>query len=109
MRPTWSSVLPRQSRSPKERRMTRRRIIITTGISAVLCAMVSLALFAQNAGKKPTTDANKTIKVDVDLVTVNATVTDAQNRVITGLDKQNFRVWEDKLEQKIQYFSAEDV
>ena len=71
--------------------------------------MVSLALFAQNAGKKPTADANKTIKVDVDLVTVNATVTDTQNRVITGLDKQNFRIWEDKVEQKLEYFSAEDV
>jgi Ca-activated chloride channel family protein len=88
--------------------MTRRRII-TIGTSVVLCAMVSLVLFAQNAGKSQAPEANKTIKVDVDLVTVNATVTDAQNRVITGLDKQNFRVWEDKLEQKIEYFSAEDV
>jgi len=90
--------------------MTRRKTIIT-GSSFVLCAMVSLVLFAQSSGKSQTSDpsTNKTIKVDVDLVTVNATVTDLQNRVITGLDKQNFRVWEDKVEQKLEYFSAEDV
>jgi len=88
--------------------MTGRRIIII-GFPALLFAMVSLVLFAQNTGKTQTPEANKTIKVDVELVTVNATVTDAQNRVITGLDKQNFRIWEDKLEQKIEYFSAEDV
>jgi len=90
--------------------MTRRKTIIT-GSSFVLCAMVSLVLFAQTNGKSQTSDTNtnKTIKVDVDLVTVNATVTDLQNRVITGLDKQNFRVWEDKVEQKLEYFSAEDV
>jgi len=92
--------------------MTGRKII-TVLVAIVLCGMVSLVVFAQNVAKnqppdvKP--DATKTIKVDVDLVTVNATVTDMQNRVITGLDKQNFRVWEDKVEQKLQYFSAEDV
>ena len=88
--------------------MTRRKVIII-GSSFLLCAMVSLVLFAQTSGKSQSPETNKTIKVDVDLVTVNATVTDAQNRVITGLDKNNFRVWEDKVEQKLQYFSAEDV
>ena len=88
--------------------MTRKKIIII-GMPVMLCAMVSLALFAQNSEKNQVSEANKTIKVDVDLVTVNATVTDTQNRVITGLDKENFRVWEDKFEQKIEYFSAEDV
>jgi Ca-activated chloride channel family protein len=88
--------------------MTCRKIILTA-VPVVLFAIFGLVLAAQNAGKGQSSEANKTIKVDVDLVTVNATVTDSQNRVITGLDKQNFRVWEDKLEQKIQYFSAEDV
>src|SRR5437016_1959505 len=87
--------------------MTRRKSIIIA-VSIVLCGMVSVVLVAQNTGKPQGSDS-KTIKVDVELVTVSATVTDAQNRVITGLDRQYFKVWEDKLEQKIEYFSAEDV
>jgi Ca-activated chloride channel family protein len=51
----------------------------------------------------------ETLKVDVDLVQVNVTVTDPQNRYVTGLDKEHFQIWEDKVEQTIEYFSAEDV
>jgi len=78
------------------------------GIVVLLTVMVSLVLHAQNP-ETPQAPAQKSLKVDVELVTVNATVTDAQNRVITGLDKEHFRVWEDKFEQKIEYFNAEDV
>jgi Ca-activated chloride channel family protein len=76
-----------------------------------LLLMVSLVLVAQNQEKVRVqeSDKDKTIRVDVDLVTINATVTDAQNRVITGLDKENFVLYEDKLEQKISYFSSDDV
>jgi Ca-activated chloride channel family protein len=47
--------------------------------------------------------------VDVDLVLVNATVTDPQNRYVTGLEQGHFQIWEDKVEQEIAYFSSEDV
>src|SRR5262252_1722029 len=57
------------------------------------------------ADKKPA----QTLKVDVDLVLVNATVTDQLNRYVSGLESQNFQVWEDKVEQKVQYFNAEDL
>ena len=36
-----------------------------------------------------------TIKVDVDLVLVNVTVTDPFNRLVTGLEQENFRVFEE--------------
>ena len=49
------------------------------------------------------------IKVDVDLVLINATVTDPSNRFVTGLEKEHFQVFEDKVEQKITEFSNEDV
>ncbi len=79
------------------------------GAGLLLVTLVSLGVFAQNQEKQKNPDAPRSIKVDVELVTVNATVTDNQNRVITGLDKEHFKVWEDKLEQKIEYFTAEDV
>src|SRR5262245_50414931 len=50
-----------------------------------------------------------TIKVDVDLVLINVTVMDPEDRYVVGLGKENFQVWEDKVEQKTEYFSTEDV
>ncbi|HET8921767.1 MAG TPA: VWA domain-containing protein [Candidatus Acidoferrum sp.] len=46
---------------------------------------------------------------DVDLALVNVTVTDPFNRLVTGLDLDNFRVFEDNIEQEVVNFSAEDV
>ena len=45
----------------------------------------------------------------MDLVLVNATVTDPSNRFVTGLEKEHFQVFEDKIEQKIAHFSNEDL
>ena len=50
----------------------------------------------------------RTINVDVDLVLVNATVTDGRNRFVQDLGKEHFRLWEDKVEQEITHFNAED-
>lgn len=52
---------------------------------------------------------DQTLQVDVDYVLVNATVTDRNNRPLTGLSKEHFRIFEDKVEQQIQFFSSEDV
>ena len=51
----------------------------------------------------------KVIRTDVDLALVNVTVTDPFNRLVTGLDLDNFRVFEDNIEQEVLTFSAEDV
>ncbi len=51
----------------------------------------------------------KVIRSDVDLALVNVTVTDPFNRLVTGLDQDNFRVFEDNNEQEIVTFSSEDV
>jgi Ca-activated chloride channel homolog len=56
----------------------------------------------------PNSDTSS-VKVDVDLVLVNATVTDTYNRFVTGLEKEHFKVFEDKIEQEILHFSREDV
>jgi Ca-activated chloride channel homolog len=49
------------------------------------------------------------LKLDVDLALVNVTVTDPYNRLVTGLDPDNFRVYEDNIEQEVVTFSSEDV
>jgi len=49
------------------------------------------------------------IRVDTTLVLIPVTVTDPLNRFVTGLDKDNFRLFEDKKEQKVTQFSSEDA
>jgi len=53
--------------------------------------------------------SGQTLHVDVDLALVNVTVTDPYGRVIAGLDSDNFRVFEDNVEQEVLTFSSEDV
>ncbi len=49
------------------------------------------------------------IKSKVDLVLVPVTVTDEMNRLVTGLEKENFEVYEGKHRQEIRHFSSEDA
>jgi|SRR5688572_11583900 len=53
--------------------------------------------------------SNRAIRVDVDLVLANVTVTDKRNRFVQGLSKEHFRIFEDKVEQEIQTFSNEEA
>lgn len=68
-----------------------------------------LASMATILGREQIQSGNRPIKVDVNLVSVTVTVTDARNRYVQGLQKEHFRVWEDRVEQKIIYFSTEDA
>ena len=49
------------------------------------------------------------IKTDTRLVLVPVTVTDGMQRFVTGLQRENFEVFEDKKSQPIQNFSSEEV
>ncbi len=51
----------------------------------------------------------KPIKAETDLVLVPVTITDPMNRLVTGLDKENFTVFEGKDQQEIRQFSSEDA
>jgi Ca-activated chloride channel homolog len=51
----------------------------------------------------------KMLHTDVDVALVNVTVTDPYNRLVTGLEPDNFRVFEDNAEQEVVSFSSEDV
>ncbi len=63
---------------------------------------------ADPAAAAPTKDqADSTFKVDVKLVNVFVTVTDAQGAPIAGLTKENFDLREDGGQQKIAVFSKE--
>jgi len=88
------------------------------------CAVLALAVgiipcgtaVAQSTGPliyKPPPESKTShvaeIRKDVSLVLVNATVTDPYGRLVTGLDQENFRVFEDGKEQEIMRFAEDDV
>jgi len=49
------------------------------------------------------------IRVQSTLVLIPVTVTDPLNRFVTGLERDNFRLFEDKSEQKVTHFASEDA
>ncbi len=94
-------------------------LLALAGFVAVCSAQtqddVHIAPRVKPADTKPDKDVDpalkthtKPMKVDVDLVLVPATVTDPMNRLVTGLDKGNFEVFENGSRQEIRHFSSED-
>jgi len=54
-------------------------------------------------------ETSHAIHVNVNMVLVPVTVTDPMGRLVTGLSQDNFRLFDDKAEQKIKSFSNEDA
>ena len=86
-------------------------------LALAVCALLPFSAVAHRMDQKPSVrapeergqDSSKSIRTVVSLVLVNATVADPVDRFVTGLEKQNFRVFEDGREQEIVSFSSEDV
>jgi Ca-activated chloride channel family protein len=81
----------------------------------------STTTIAKTEGAKPEDIANQTVvpaslnakvrplKVAVDLVLVPVTITDPMNRLVTGLDRENFELFEGSSKEEIKSFSSEDA
>ena len=54
-------------------------------------------------------EKGKYLKAETDIALVNISVTDPYGRLVTGLEQENFRVFEDGVEQEVVDFSSEDV
>ena len=67
--------------------------------TATLVFVAGAALLAQTAA----------FRARLDLVQVTVSVTDAAGRLVTGLTKDDFQVWEDGVEQQITQFTDERV
>ncbi|MGO9863128.1 MAG: VWA domain-containing protein [Terriglobales bacterium] len=101
---------------------------VSFAVLLAMCACGALPLLAQTstadvhieprvqppAPKEPDSDPalkahGKPIQVDVNLVLVPITITDPLNRLVTGLDRENFKVFEGREQQEIRTFSSEDA
>jgi VWFA-related protein len=102
---------------------SRRILCLSTAIVAAwLATLVAVApVIAQSErvaieprALKPATtgSADRTvpdIRIDANLVLIPVTVTDQHDRLITGLEKTHFKLFEDKVEQPITHFAMEDA
>ena len=77
------------------------------GLVVFFCAFATL-LPGQSDPKETPRDATA-FRADSTLVLVPVSVTDPSNRYVLGLDKQDFRLFEDDVEQKVTHFSSEDA
>ena len=77
----------------------------------VILALASVSLLAQSAGQQPAPgDAQSfRFRTGVELVNVTATVSDASGRFVSGLQRDDFRVFQDDELQEVTHFSAERV
>src|SRR5262245_55415278 len=78
---------------------------------ALIGCLLLLALQPGARGQQqgPNTDQDKNvIRQRTSLVVVNVSVTDKQFRQISGLNKEHFEIYEDKVRQQIEFFNDDD-
>jgi Ca-activated chloride channel family protein len=82
-----------------------------SGVRAQESAQVSISPRPKPGAVAPKQDAlpKANIRSDVNLVLIPVTVTDPLNRFVTGLEKEYFKIYEDKKQQQITAFSSEDA
>ena len=80
-------------------RFFKRRIFLTAHLSFLILLLTSFVA-AQNGD-------DDAIKVESSLVVLNATITDSNGKPSLGLKQTQFKVYEDGIEQKLEFFEAE--
>src|SRR6266446_2476055 len=78
-------------------------------VLVVLSMIRSAELLAGESMRKNPQESLPTVKLDVDLVSLNVVVTDHKRHAITELEKEDFKVYQNRVEQPISFFSNEDA
>jgi Ca-activated chloride channel homolog len=91
-----SSGLTQMNKPPSEQRR-----------ASTLRYLVALMVLSLSTLAHPADDY--TIGVSVDVVVLQATVLDRKGTLVSGLDKNNFQIFEDGALQQIKHFSHEDI
>jgi Ca-activated chloride channel family protein len=103
--------------------IVKRRVWAYThcvGCAAAALALISGLALAQTNPEQKSPDATSaaagsqqgpeaTFRAYTDLVVIPVTVTDTLNRFVLGLQKEDFHLFEDGVEQNVAHFSGEDA
>lgn len=89
----------------------RRRSSVGRTIMAALVCVIAVTLAVDSQQPRAETDGDRAFRFrsGVELVNVTATVTDRRGRFVSGLEQEDFLVYEDDQLQEISYFSNERV
>src|SRR5580704_3543965 len=116
-----STCTPRRATTPPVIRRASQRVGLLT-LSVLFFCVLAFSSFPA-AGQIPVPNSqplppgqnpnsspqDPRIRVDVNLVVLHTTVLDDRGRFADGLKEENFRVLEDKAEQKLAVFKREDI
>jgi Ca-activated chloride channel family protein len=104
------------SRQASELSTARMRISMTGTLAGrCLVALLGLTVFdfvAHAQISQPTQNSSSgdyTLKLNADIVVLSATVLDGHNGLVSGLQKDDFQIYEDGVLQQIKQFSHEDI
>ncbi|HUA86071.1 MAG TPA: VWA domain-containing protein [Bryobacteraceae bacterium] len=86
--------------------MPARRCIL---YGFLACGLILGRAGGQSASEKPPADSGLNLRVDTTLVEIPVAVTDSLNRFVLGLQKSDFQLVEDGVEQNVALFSGEDA
>src|ERR1700747_2177619 len=116
-----STCTPKRDTTPLVTRSASRSLSFLSLSILVVCALALGALHTAAQipvpnsqplppGQNPNSGSqDPRIRVDVNLVVLHTTVLDDRGRFADGLKEENFRVLEDKAEQKLAVFKREDI
>jgi Ca-activated chloride channel family protein len=90
------------------RRLVARSVacILLSSVGAAICGELQDKTGVASREARPNV---ATILVHSDLVQIPVTVTDGNGRVVSGLEKEHFTLFEDRVQQVITHFAAEDA
>lgn len=80
------------------------------------CLMLVFTIYGNVLSQSPQTNSTRTdqdqddvLRINTDLVVLNVTVLDTNGKFVSGLGRNDFKVLEDRTEQTISSFSAEET
>jgi VWFA-related protein len=88
-------------------RVSPRILLALAACLAFAAAQVTIPQRQKPAPKKDTLPTPN-LRVDTTLILVPVTVNDPINRPVSGLEKENFRLYDDNVEQEITHFAMDD-
>jgi VWFA-related protein len=77
--------------------------------ACAFCVRVGAQGPGEPGSQQPLGQGEFTLSVDVNTVLVETTVRDSKGRIVEGLKPEDFRVFEDGVEQRISYFSRDEL
>jgi VWFA-related protein len=88
--------------------LTGRRLAVAAIAVSALFAQVSIQNRPQKASAEAESIPKSTLRVDTNLVLVPVSVVDPNNRPVTGLEREHFKILDDHVEQTLTHFSMDD-